>query len=391
MASAADEKTAPSGDGSMRAPVVWLVGKVQSGKTSVIRALTGVADAEIGDGFRACTRASVIFDFPADAPVIRFLDTRGLGEAGYDPAEDIAFCETRSHLVLATMRAMDVQQDMVMATLGETRRRHPDWPIVIAQTTLHEGYTGRGHSLPYPFDAEGDASDAVAGGLARSLRTQRAMFAKLPGAGAIRFVPIDFTRADDGLEPSDYGLAELKRALSEAAPLGLAAALADEHLRSGDGKARTAHASILRYALAAAAIDLVPVAGLIAVPGVQAKMLHTISQLYGVEWNRRVAAEFAAALGAGTVVSTLGGFGLRQLAKLIPVYGQTVGAAAASAASFAATYALGKAAVYYLSRRHLGGAAAEGVTATYKHAFATAFSMAREHKVDDAGKKMRPG
>lgn len=387
MASATDDQTAPSGEGSVRAPVVWLVGKVQSGKTSVIRTLTGAADAEIGDGFRACTRSSVIFDFPAAASVIRFLDTRGLGEAGYDPAEDIAFCETQSHLVLATMRAMDVQQDVVMATLTETRRRHPTWPIVIAQTTLHEGYTRRGHVLPYPFDAQGAASDAVAAGLARSLRTQRAMFATLPGTGAIRFAPIDFTRADDGLEPADYGLAELKRALSEAAPLALAAVLADEHLRSGDGRARTAHASILRYALAAAAIDLVPVAGLVAVPGVQAKMLHTISLLYSVEWNRRIAAEFAAALGTGTVVSTLGGFGLRQLAKLIPVYGQTVGAAAASAASFAATYALGKAAVYYLSRRHLGGAAAQGVTATYKHAFATAFSMAREHKVDEAGRK----
>ena len=34
----------------------------------------------------------------------------------------------------------------------------------------------------------------------------------------------------------------------------------------------------------------------------------------------------------------------RQLVKLIPVYGQTAGAAAAAAASFAATYALGKAA-----------------------------------------------
>src|SRR5690606_34222822 len=34
------------------APVVWLLGKVQSGKTSIIRAVTGASDAEIGDGFR---------------------------------------------------------------------------------------------------------------------------------------------------------------------------------------------------------------------------------------------------------------------------------------------------------------------------------------------------
>src|SRR5262245_3839347 len=93
------------------APVVWLLGKVQSGKTSIIRAITRSTDAEIGDGFRACTRTSRIYEFPCDAPVLRFLDTRGLGEAGYDPGEDLAFSETSAHLVLATMRAMDPQQD----------------------------------------------------------------------------------------------------------------------------------------------------------------------------------------------------------------------------------------------------------------------------------------
>lgn len=363
-------------------PVVWLLGKVQSGKTSVIRTLTGVNDAEIGDGFRACTRSSVIFDFPREAPVVRFLDTRGLGEAGYDPAEDIAFCEARSHLVLVTMRAMDLQQGVVVAALAETRKRHPDWPVVVAQTTLHEGYAGRSHVEPYPFDDDGLPTAGVAPGLSRSLRTQRGLLARLPGMAVIRFVPIDFTKADDGLEPADYGLPALHRALLEVAPLALGAALADEQLRAEGGRSQLAHARILRYAVAAAAGDLVPLAGLLAVPGVQAGLLHNLAQLYGVEWDRRVAAEFAGALGTGTVVSALGGFGLRQLAKMIPVYGQTVGAAAASAASFAATYALGKAAVYYLSRRHLGAEATRGVTREYKDAFATAFRLAKHSPVE---------
>src|SRR5262249_36492437 len=60
------------------APVVWLLGKVGSGKTSIIRAITHSTDAEIGDGFRPCTQASRVYDFPGDAPVLRFLDTRGL-------------------------------------------------------------------------------------------------------------------------------------------------------------------------------------------------------------------------------------------------------------------------------------------------------------------------
>ena len=70
------------------APVVWLLGKVQSGKTSIIRELTQATDAEIGAGFAACTKTAQVFDFPAAAPIIRFLDTRGLDEPGYDPAED---------------------------------------------------------------------------------------------------------------------------------------------------------------------------------------------------------------------------------------------------------------------------------------------------------------
>src|SRR5690606_21717936 len=66
------------------APLVWMLGKVQSGKSSIIQALTGSTAAEIGDGFRACTRTSQVFDFPSDVPIIRFLDTRGLGEIQYE-------------------------------------------------------------------------------------------------------------------------------------------------------------------------------------------------------------------------------------------------------------------------------------------------------------------
>src|SRR5438034_8034895 len=83
------------------APVFWLVGKTQSGKTSLIRYLTGAERAEIGKGFQPCTRFSSKYVFPTEkAPLISFLDTRGLDEAGYDPAEDIARFDTEAHVVL---------------------------------------------------------------------------------------------------------------------------------------------------------------------------------------------------------------------------------------------------------------------------------------------------
>src|SRR5262249_6844143 len=164
------------------APLVWLVGKVQSGKTSIIHTLTGASDAEIGAGFRACTKTARIFDFPAEAPIIRFLDTRGLGEAAYDPAADIAYCEDKAHLVLAVVKALDAEQSAVVETIRSARQRHPEWPIVVAQTTLHEGYPpGQGHVQPYPFAGPetGKAipkSDAVPESLARALAHQRSLF-----------------------------------------------------------------------------------------------------------------------------------------------------------------------------------------------------------------------
>src|SRR5690242_20111268 len=70
-------------------PVFWLLGKTQSGKTSIIKALTGADDAEVGHGFRPCTRTSRRYDFPSpEAALLTFIDTRGLDEPGYDPAED---------------------------------------------------------------------------------------------------------------------------------------------------------------------------------------------------------------------------------------------------------------------------------------------------------------
>src|SRR5438034_383587 len=44
-------------------PVFWLFGKTQTGKTSIIRYLTGAADAAIGQGFKPCTRFSRRYPF----------------------------------------------------------------------------------------------------------------------------------------------------------------------------------------------------------------------------------------------------------------------------------------------------------------------------------------
>lgn len=360
------------------APVVWLVGKVQAGKSSIVRTLTGSTEAEIGTGFEACTKTSRVFDFPQEAPIIRFLDTRGVGEVGYVPDEDIAFCEERAHLVIAVLKAGDMAQGPVLDVLAAVRRRHRDWPIVVAQTSLHELYAaGAPHPQPYPFAAS--SSDAGAHDpLQRALTHQRSLFAALPGRSPT-FVPIDFTLPGDGYDPVDYGHDALIAALIEVAPEALSAVLAT--LPSASGATGTsADAYILGFALAAGASDAVPLAGVAMVPMVQAAMLHQVARRFDTDWDRQRMTEFAGALGAGTLLRVASGFGVRQLVKLVPVYGQTVGSAAAAAASFATTYAMGKAAAHYLNRRRTGDAVRD-VARVYKAALAEAFAYSKTHPV----------
>src|SRR5947209_13471976 len=89
-------------------PVFWLYGKTQSGKTSLVKFLTGADDAEIGHGFKPCTRFSRLYEFPnADAPLVTFLDTHGVDEPGYDPTEDIESFGRSAHLTIVTVKALD--------------------------------------------------------------------------------------------------------------------------------------------------------------------------------------------------------------------------------------------------------------------------------------------
>lgn len=361
------------------APVIWLIGKVQSGKSSIVQAITGASEAEVGLGFRACTRTARVFDFPSEAPVIRFLDTRGLGEAGYEPAEDLAVAEAKAHLMLVVMRAMDHQQDAVIDVVEAVRRRHPEWPVVVAQTSLHDAYAPHmGHVVPYPFADPAGGRDKVPEPLMRSLAHQRRMLARIGGSGRLLFVPIDFTRAEDGLEPRSYGFDALVAAIAEAAPRSIGVMIAEMRASSRERALRRANPLILGHAAAAAAADVVPIAGAVAVPGVQARLLHALAAQQGVEWDRRALAEFGSCLGASILTRLAAGFGIRQLVKLTPVYGQTIGSAAAAATSFATTYALGRAALVFLARREQGLSDPEAVARAYREALEQAFGLQRE-------------
>lgn len=89
-------------------PVFWLFGKTGSGKSSIVKYLTGAEDAEIGSGFKPQTQFSSRYAFPSEeSPLIEFLDTRGVGESRYDPAEDIQANDQSAHLMIVTARMAD--------------------------------------------------------------------------------------------------------------------------------------------------------------------------------------------------------------------------------------------------------------------------------------------
>lgn len=331
-------------------PVIWLVGKTQAGKTSIVRALTGNPQAEIGSGFRPCTCRLSVYDYPPEAPVVRFLDSPGLlGEWGDDLEEELHLCESQAHLVLGVMRAGDLEQGAVWAVLRAIQARHPDWPILIAQTALHECYPpGFGHPQPYPF-ATFPWPPALPPELTRALLAQRAQAGRL----AVQWVAVDLTLPEDGYEPTDYGLDQLWQAIETACRQPLRRWLvADPEVQ--DLFERAAHPHILGYAWAAAGLGALPFAELAGVPLIQAKMLHSLAALHGQSWDRRAWVEFAGLLGAGFGI----GYGLRMLGrnllKLVPLGGQTLGALWGASASGVTTFALGKAAAYYLRRRRLG-------------------------------------
>lgn len=363
------------------APILWLLGKVQSGKSSIVQRLTGAGEAEVGEGFKPVTRSARMFSFPADAPLLRFLDTRGLGETGYDPAEDIAAAAAKAELLLVVMRAGDPAQSAVIEAVRAARGSHPAWPVVVAQTWLHALYPHPpAHPQPYPFAAPDDP--AVPAAVARCLAHQRGLFDALPGSGPVRFVPMDLTRAADGLPPEDYGLEALLDTLQDVLPQAVADRLMALPGTHGDRQADGAQAEILGYAFAAAGADTVPVVAIAAVPAIQGAMLYRLGRRFAVDWTASDVASLLGALGSAVLVRQGAMFALREAAKLVPVYGQVGGAAAAALSSFAFTYALGCAARAYLKGRQSGQAATrQAIRDAYRDALAGAFDAYRaSHK-----------
>ncbi|MGO4998183.1 YcjF family protein [Oceanisphaera sp. W20_SRM_FM3] len=324
-------------------PTLWLLGKTGAGKSSLLQAITGNSAIEIGNGFQPCTLTAMSYAFPEDLPLIRFLDTRGLGEADYDPSADLAELAKAGHGLVVIMKVDEQEQSAVVAALKKIRKKsHIKHLLLIHTAVLSLEGTEREHAINANHHkvAESWGEDFAS-------------------------VCVDFFDADGAI----YQYEQLLSALARLLPMIGLIAESKGHATVEERNFQRVEKEVLWYAGTASASDLIPVMGLISVPMVQAKMLHSLANQYGVDWNKKTLSEMLGTLGSSFALQYSLKLASRQVIKIIPGYGQTVGAVAAAAMSFGTTYGLGRAASYYFYRKSKGEpVSAENMQALYKEA-----------------------
>ena len=334
-------------------PTLWLIGKTGAGKSSLIQAVTGLSDIEVGRGFRPCTETAIRYDFPSSTPVLTFMDTRGLAEAGYDATDDIKACEGNSHALVIVMRADDPEQSELLRALKQIKRSGKIRNALLVHTAI-------------------DLLDSAEEQQKCILHNQTIVENVW---GEIDSAPVDLV----GRDGSPVGLRGLIDKLGSFLPI-----VAELFERQGKSSVeetnfRKFKTEIMWYAGAAGATDAVPIVGLVTVPAIQTKMLHSLANQYGLEWNKRLLAELASTMGMGFGVQYASRLGLQQIVKLIPVYGQTVGAASAAVTSYCVTYALGRVGCIYFFNKTCGKSTSpEELRATYKKAFEHIMPVAKD-------------
>jgi uncharacterized protein (DUF697 family) len=329
-------------------PVFWLFGKTGSGKSSIVRALTGATAAEIGNGYRPQTKTSAEYDFPSpEQPVVRFLDTRGLGEAHYDPAEDLATFAAKAHLILVTARVADQALEPILVPLRKIRAAAPHRPVVLALTCLHEAYPIEQHPSPDPFTTDTDWPEALPGELHRMLVMQQGRFAGLVD----HIVPIDLTPVEEGFQQPQFGLDRLEFTLQSALPKAYRQTLMQLHdvrEQLQDLTERQAWPVILSYSslAATAAATPLPWADIPVVLGLQTRLIYLIAELYDQPMRSDELMKMAGALGGQLLTR----YAIRAPLKFLPFVGHTLSAAMA----FAYTLSLGKACCWYFGEIKAG-------------------------------------
>jgi uncharacterized protein (DUF697 family)/predicted GTPase len=319
-----------------------LIGKPQTGKSSIVRGLTGVSAEIVGQGFRPHTQHTQRYAYPSDElPLLIFTDTVGLGDIAQDTQkiiqeliEDLQQESGCARILILTVKINDFATDTLRKVVQQLRQQHPEIPCLLAVTCLHEIYPpGTVEHPPYPPNYEE---------VNRAFTAIQQAFTGLYD----RTVLIDFTLEQDDYNPVFYGLEALLNALAELLPQAEAQAiyqLLDEKAsdKIGNLYRDVGRRYMLAFAVIAATLAAVPLpfATMPMLTALQVSMVGVLGTLYGQKLTPSQAGGVVSAIAGGFLAQAIA----RELIKFIPVFGDVI------AASWAAAYtwALGEAACVY--------------------------------------------
>ena len=329
-------------------PVIWMFGKTGSGKSSIIHSLTGAEEAIIGEGYRPETKTSQRFDFPdATDPLLTFLDTRGVGEARYDPTSDIDRFSATTQLMMVTVKVTDHALVDIIEPLRRIRHADPRRPVLLVLTCLHEA-TPRIDLSDRDLDPLDDQSDgAIPEQLTTLINEKKRQFNGLVD----ELIAIDLTRLEDGFANPDFGGDRLRHAIINHLPHAFGQALRTLHSEDSSEKSerrRKAHWQIMTSCAAAGLLGAMPVpwVDIPGVLGIQSHLAMRLARIYEQELTPARWALLSSVAGSHIAMR----MALRGALKFVPL----VGLAAGAAGSFALTYALGKSWDWYFADLRAG-------------------------------------
>ncbi len=318
-----------------------LIGKPQSGKSSIVRGLTGVSAEIVGQGFRPHTQHTERYAYPSsDLPLLIFTDTVGLGDVNQDTEiiiqELINNLEdyTSARVMILTVKINDFATDTLREIIQQLRQKYPGIPCLLTVTCLHEVYplSRENHPTYPPEFAE----------INRSFAAIQESFTGLYD----KYVTIDFTLEEDGYYPVFYGLEALRDSLAELLPEAESRAIyqlldKEASTQIGNIYRDVGRRYMLAFSVMAATISAVPLpfATMPVLTALQVSMVTILGKLYGQILTPSQAGGIVSAIAGGFLAQAIG----RELTKFLPGVGSVI------AASWAAAYtwSLGEASCVY--------------------------------------------
>ncbi|HLO88261.1 MAG TPA: GTPase [Nostocaceae cyanobacterium] len=319
-----------------------LLGKTQSGKSSLVRGLTGVSAEIVGQGFRPHTQYTERYSYPSsDLPLLIFTDTVGLGDVNQDTealtnelVQELEKKSNSARVLILTVKINDFATETLRQVAQKLRQLYPNIPCLLVVTCLHEIYPPDTQNHPdYPPEFTE---------VQRAFTAIKEDFEKL----CDRSLLIDFTLEEDGYNPVFYGLEALRDNLAELLPEAEAKAiyqLLDKQNREKIGNLYrdTGRRLILPFSIMAATLAAVPLpfATMPVLTALQVSMVVILGRLYGQTLTTSQAGGILSAIAGGFFAQAVA----RELIKLIPGFGTVI--AASWAAAY--TFALGEGACVY--------------------------------------------